>query len=88
VLWQESREAICLAPGEIQSQQGFQVRNRKVTLSVQVGLRHGLPISSPVDDAGAFTEEAAPFAGAAVALPPTAADCCCQQAWEAAVAHP
>ncbi|WP_404790548.1 isoleucine--tRNA ligase [Altericista sp. CCNU0014] len=29
----------------------------------QVGLRYGLPIVSPVDDRGFFTEEAGPFAG-------------------------
>jgi isoleucyl-tRNA synthetase len=29
----------------------------------QVGLRYGLPILSPVDDRGFFTEEAGPFAG-------------------------
>jgi isoleucyl-tRNA synthetase len=28
-----------------------------------VGLRYGLPLLSPVDDAGVFTEEAGPFAG-------------------------
>lgn len=31
--------------------------------TAQVGLKHGLPISSPVDDAGVFTEEAGPFKG-------------------------
>ncbi|PSC70632.1 isoleucine-tRNA ligase [Micractinium conductrix] len=29
----------------------------------QVGLKYGLPLLSPVDDAGEFTEEAGPFAG-------------------------
>ena len=35
---------------------------------VQVGLKNGLPISSPVDDAGVFTAEAGPFQGAVQAL--------------------
>lgn len=36
-------------------------------LSPQVGQRYGLPLLSPVDDAGRFTEEAGPqFAGLAV----------------------
>lgn len=30
---------------------------------MQVGLKYGLPLLSPVDDAGEFTEEAGPFAG-------------------------
>ena len=32
-------------------------------LHVQVGLKNDLPIFSPVDDAGVFTEEAGPFQG-------------------------
>jgi isoleucyl-tRNA synthetase len=36
-------------------------------MHTQVGLRHGLPLLSPVDDAGCFTEEAGPaFAGLSV----------------------
>lgn len=31
-----------------------------------MGQRYGLPLLSPVDDAGVFTEEAGPFAGLAV----------------------
>ncbi len=31
---------------------------------MQVGLRNGLPIMAPVDNAGVFTEEAGPFQGA------------------------
>ena len=32
-------------------------------LYVQVGLKYGLPLLSPVDDSGIFTEEAGPFKG-------------------------
>lgn len=32
---------------------------------VQVGLKNGLPILSPVDNAGVFTDEAGPFEGVA-----------------------
>jgi len=32
-------------------------------LRAQVGQRYGLPLLSPVDDAGRFTDEAGPFAG-------------------------
>lgn len=32
-------------------------------LLMQVGQRYGLPLLSPVDDAGRFTDEAGPFAG-------------------------
>lgn len=32
----------------------------------QVGQRYGLPLLSPVDDAGRFTDEAGPFSGLAV----------------------
>lgn len=36
-------------------------------LYVKVGLKYGLPLLSPVDDAGCFTDEAGPeFAGLAV----------------------
>ncbi len=34
--------------------------------AAQVGQRYGLPLLSPVDDAGVFTSEAGPFAGLAV----------------------
>ena len=30
---------------------------------MQVGLQYGLPLLSPVDDAGVFTSEAGPFKG-------------------------
>ena len=30
---------------------------------LQVGLKYGLPLLSPVDDGGVFTEEAGPFVG-------------------------
>ncbi|EIE27214.1 isoleucyl-tRNA synthetase [Coccomyxa subellipsoidea C-169] len=39
----------------------------------QVGLKNGLPISSPVDDDGVFTEEAGPFKGLPVLKEGTAA---------------
>jgi isoleucyl-tRNA synthetase len=35
-------------------------------LCPQVGQKYGLPLLSPVDDAGVFTDEAGPFAGVQV----------------------
>ena len=35
---------------------------------MQVGLKYGLPLLSPVDDAGVFTEEAGRFKGLQVCL--------------------
>lgn len=35
----------------------------RLSLWVQVGQKYGLPLLSPVDDAGVFTDEAGPFAG-------------------------
>lgn len=32
-------------------------------VALQVGLKYGLPLLSPVDDGGVFTEEAGPFVG-------------------------
>lgn len=51
---------LCAADGHVVCAAG-------VWLLLQVGLKYGLPLLSPVDDAGCFTDEAGPaFAGLAV----------------------
>lgn len=39
------------------------------SVTMQVGLKYGLPLLSPVDDAGVFTSEAGPFKGLQVTIP-------------------